>query len=76
MAEQPPPWATAPDMGSSKPASSPSFPPSMGGQATNPKLTGPDPPVVGGCPNRLVPHVAVVHQVLHQGVQVTYGQGE
>lgn len=68
--------------GSSTPASSPSpcepscFPPCMGGLATNPRLTGPDPPVVGGCPNCLVPHVAVIHQVLHQGVQVTYGQRE
>lgn len=47
-----------------------------GGLATNPKLTRPNPPVVGGCTNCLIPHVAVVHQVLHQGVQVTYGQRE
>lgn len=48
----------------------------MGGLATTPRLTGSNPPVVGGCPNRLVPHIAVVDQILHHGVQVACGQRE
>lgn len=34
-------------------------------------LTGLQPPVIGGGPHRLIPHIPVVDQVLHQGVHVT-----
>lgn len=50
------------DLGATCPAPSPS---------SSKTLTGSQPPVIGRSPHRLIPHIPIVDQILHQGVHVT-----